>query len=1018
MRQRFVSLSVLACLVGACSAPPGEVTVASVSEANLPLPLARTGKGIRPSAVRPAFTPVGLDTRPITAMLRMNEEPMTLVQARTLTRRLTLVERAGLRNALVSRQEPVRNAVESLGATVVHSYQNAYNGLMLRVPRNQLAALAKVPGVMGVYPLQPKRHENTLAVPFVGAPTVWSRWPGGIRGERVKVAVIDTGIDYTHANFGGPGTPEAFEAAHAAEAEAPDPAWFGPSAPRIKGGIDLVGDAYDPDSEDPEIATPHPDDNPLDCNGHGSHVAGTLAGSGVTSGGSTYLGPYDASTLSKAFRIGPGVAPRAELYAVRVFGCGGATLADIDAIEWAVDNDMDVISMSLASPYGRADDPSAEAASNAVKSGVVVVAAASNEGPIPYITGSPATGDGVVSVGAVDARATLPAATLALNEGTITAHNSNSATFADGTSYPVAVLGTTDAIGAGCDPAEYERADLPGALVVLALGGACNAFDSILAAQAVGAAAVATVAPGEDYPFAFGQNPALTIPVFGVTAEDGAALAQSTTATATHLSVENADFRAQAFFSSSGPRFGDSALKPLVSAPGVAVISSASGTGSGAAAGSGTSMATPVTSGLAALTRQAHPTWSAADVATALVNTADPRLVNGYVTSSAGMGVAQGPAAVTTLAVATTGGAPSVNLGFIDLRKDVKEVRDIEIRNLDRSGMTFNVKVASDLTQGVEHSVSTSRQVYVPGQGSATVRATFRLSASTPVEPGAFPEFGGAIELVPADGRSNRGVTLRVPYYGVVRPAARLAGSITEPRRHQPGSVKVTNRKSEIAGTADLYAWGIEGSEGDAGCNDVRAVGVQSFDYEGERALGFAINGWRRCSAASVNEYDIVITAENGDQYLLLGIDSGLIQWGGFSGELGALVVNLTTGESTFGGAVALTDSGMVYLYALASQLGLSADAPRLSYTIAAYDIFGLSPDDVIDEVGTFNAYDSALVGQGQSASVEANAAVRLPLGIQRNEWALTPPKGLMLVLAENSPGSEQAALFALAGPR
>jgi hypothetical protein len=252
----------------------------------------------------------------------------------------------------------------------------------------------------------------------------------------------------------------------------------------------------------------------------------------------------------------------------------------------------------------------------------------------------------------------------------------------------------------------------------------------------------------------------------------------------------------------------------------------------------------------------------------------------------------------------------------------------------------------------------------------------------------------------------------------VVRPAAHLAGSVTEPRRGQPGNVKVTNRKSSIAGTADLYAWGIEGSAGDAGCNDVRAVGVQSFEYEDERALGFAINGWRRCSSASVNEYDVLVTTERGDQYLLIGIDNGLILWGGFSGELGTLVVNLTTGETTLNPAVAPTDSGLVYLYAATSQLGLSADAPRFSYGIAAHDVFGLSPDDVIEEVGSFNAFDSALIGHGQSMSVEPNATVRLPLGVRRSEWALTPPKGLMLVLAENSPGSDQAALFALGGPR
>src|SRR6185369_8513030 len=105
-------------------------------------------------------------------------------------------------------------------------------------------------------------------------------------------------------------------------------------------------------------------------------VAGTAAGSGVKANGTTFTGPYDAATIGATsdWLVGPGVAPRADLYAVRVFGCTGATNVVVDAIEWAVDNDMDVINMSLGSAFGASDDPSAEASTNAAKAGVVVVA--------------------------------------------------------------------------------------------------------------------------------------------------------------------------------------------------------------------------------------------------------------------------------------------------------------------------------------------------------------------------------------------------------------------------------------------------------------------------------------------------------------------------------------------------------------------------------------------------------------------------------------------------------------------
>src|SRR6185503_17604364 len=178
---------------------------------------------------------------------------------------------------------------------------------------------------------------------------------------------------------------------------------------RIKGGIDLVGDDYDASADDLEDGSPnpktvpHPDPNPLDCNGHGSHVAGSAAGSGVTAAGATYAGPYNASTIAgQSWNVGPGVAPKADLYAIRVFGCLGSTDVTVEAIEWAVDNDMDVINMSLGSPFGSKDDPSAVASTNAAKAGVIVVTSAGNSGPSQYITGSPGTADGAIATAAND----------------------------------------------------------------------------------------------------------------------------------------------------------------------------------------------------------------------------------------------------------------------------------------------------------------------------------------------------------------------------------------------------------------------------------------------------------------------------------------------------------------------------------------------------------------------------------------------------------------------------------------
>ncbi len=210
--------------------------------------------------------------------------------------------------------------------------------------------------------------------------------------------MIDTGVDYTHADFGGPGTPAAYQLALAQDTADPTlttlcmtPALtpcVGSTAPKVKGGVDLVGDAYNADPYSSSFnPVPEPDANPLDCADHGSHVAGTAAGFGVTAAGKTYAGPYNATTVSgNAWNVGPGVAPKADLYAIKIFGCQGSTDATIDAIEWAVNHDMDVINLSLGSPFGSATDPAAEAATNAARAGVIVVASTGNEGSSPYIS--------------------------------------------------------------------------------------------------------------------------------------------------------------------------------------------------------------------------------------------------------------------------------------------------------------------------------------------------------------------------------------------------------------------------------------------------------------------------------------------------------------------------------------------------------------------------------------------------------------------------------------------------------
>ena len=120
--------------------------------------------------------------------------------------------------------------------------------------------------------------------------------------------------------------------------------------------------------------------------------------------------------------------------------------------------------------------------------------------------------------------------------------------------------------------------------------------------------------------------------------------------------LANPGFRAAADFSSGGARFGDSHLKPNVAAPGVSILSTFSGSGNQGERLSGTSMASPHVAGVAALVRQANPSWSQRAQSAAVVQTADPGQLNSFAPRIDGGGLVQPIGATRTQAVAFAGG--------------------------------------------------------------------------------------------------------------------------------------------------------------------------------------------------------------------------------------------------------------------------------------------------------------------------------------------------------------------------
>ncbi len=177
------------------------------------------------------------------------------------------------------------------------------------------------------------------SVSHIGVPPVWN---AGYRGTGIKVAIVDTGIDPNHPDFQG----------------------------RIAAGASFVGGSW------------------VDENGHGTHVAGIVAGSG--------------SALGGKYR---GVAPEALLYVARSLDKnGGGSMSTVMAgVEWAVEQGVQVINLSLGGA-GSSDgsDALSMTCNAAVARGIVVCVAAGNAGPTSRTVGSPGAAADVITVGATD----------------------------------------------------------------------------------------------------------------------------------------------------------------------------------------------------------------------------------------------------------------------------------------------------------------------------------------------------------------------------------------------------------------------------------------------------------------------------------------------------------------------------------------------------------------------------------------------------------------------------------------
>jgi len=636
-------------------------------------------------------------------------------------------------------------------------FRKLWNGLTVSASATEVPKLRALPGVQSVYPVvrvQLQQVEQgpgavadlVSAIRMTGADIAQSEL--GLTGRDITVAVMDTGIDYNHPDLGG---------------------CFGLGC-RVTQGYDFVGDDFDPNSIDPALRQPLPDPDPDDCNGHGTHVSGIIGADGLLKG----------------------VAPAVTFHAYRVFGCVGATTTDImlAAMEKVLEDGADVLNMSIGSAFAWPQYPTAKAASQLAKHGVVVVASIGNEGSFGlYGTSAPGVGKNVIGVASFDnTQLNVPSFTIAgdtdVSVGYIAAIGAPDPP-TDG-SFPMSRTGTSTSTADACAPLP------PGSLtgtVALIRGGTCLFYQKGFNAQNAGAVGVVLYnnAPGIITPLVTGTPP-ITIPFVSITNVKGIlmdSLISDGPVTMTWTSALTGEPLPTGGLVSSFSSFGlppDLSFKPDIGAPGGSIRSTLPLERGGYGILSGTSMASPHVAGAVALLLEARPNIKPKEVQERLQNTARPAPFSGNPTLGLldivhrqGAGMLRIDDAVNAI---STVSPSSLALGEIEAG-DITKTLHISLAGERRRGPGHKDSVT--YTLGHAPALSTGPNTFTPTAIPSFASVSFNVPSVTlggqrghdddavdiavTITPPTDPVsrlFGGYITLTPDDG----GTVLRVPYSG------------------------------------------------------------------------------------------------------------------------------------------------------------------------------------------------------------------------------------------------------------
>ncbi len=975
----------------------------------------------------------------------------------------TAAQQATYAAQLAGAQNALMQSARALGATELARVSKALNAVIVSIDAAQIGKLAALPGVKSVRPVRHYERDLSSTVPYIGAGFVQNTLT--VTGTGVTVAVLDSGIDYTHVNLGGPGTPEAYEAAWGTSTtdirNTQVTSQTGFPTDKVIGGYDFVGErwpTFGPRSEDPNPIDAPP--APIAGGGHGTHVADIIAGQNV----------------SDTHR---GVAPGAKLYAVKVCSavsssCNGiALLKGIDfALDPNGDNDLsdavDIINMSLGASYGQKEDDLSEASANAVRAGVVVVASAGNSADRPYIVGSPSSTPEVLSVAQTQVPSAVAYPLIINSPLTIAGAYSNTATV----EWAPIVNGFTGDIayvGRGCPADTYL--DDPAGKVALIDRGACAVslkVDRAVISGAIGVLIANNVA-GDAPSFSFGGGANMTETLI-IRVNEGNLIKSRIPTDTVNVTVSPLFglplVGSMVASSSRGPNYSFSAAKPDIGAPG-ASVSAISGSGTDVEAFGGTSGAAPMVSGAAALLLSAEPGLTPAEVKARLMNTAERNVfinpatqpgVLAEITRIGGGEVRVDRAISSTTAMWAanpqilnselyTDGV-SLSLGYHRLLTGTHFfTRTVVVSNYSATDREYVItptfRYANDAASGaVVPSVPAT--VSVPANANATFDINWAVDASK-LPPWAFTGGsslgnGSLLRNSEFDGYLLVGDmtdTVALPWHILPHPAAGiLTPTVASAVVTQSAPIVTTldNPQGARSGRVDIFALtGISpqdyttlpGRGDNEAVIDIRYVGVRAvnvvIDSIPQLGVQFAINTWQpRTHPNYPAEFDIYIDSDRDgvDDYVIYNAE----QTGFAATGVNRVYVGPVGGPYTaFFYADADLNSGNMIFTVPASEIGLNPTNPGVwqpfdFYALAFDNYFTGFLTDFTDIMRVNPAYPRATASVSPTAVPVGSSSALTVTKLAYNDMDSPSQLGILLMYRDAQHGRE-ADIIALDFP-